>query len=284
MGHVRVMAVTSGKGGVGKTNVVVNLASALVKLRKRVLILDADLGLGNLDVLLGLAPRYNLEHVLNGEQDISDVLVTGPGGILILPATSGVQEMTALTDQQKMHLLSQLDTLEDRIDIMLIDTGAGISNNVTYFATAAQDIVVVASPEPTSITDAYALMKVLSVRYGEGRFKLLANMVKSPLEGKEIYRKLTMVADRYLNISLDYLGYILQDDHVPWAVREQRAVLDLFPKGRASLCFMNLAETICGWSPPVQLKGNIQFFWRKLIDKASDGTAGQVRVAEQPNR
>ncbi len=281
IGKVRVMAVTSGKGGVGKTNVVVNLALALAARGKRVLILDADLGLGNLDVLLGLAPRYNLEHVLSGEQDISDVLVKGPGGIGILPASSGVQEMTGLTDPQKIRLLSQLDTLESQVDILLIDTGAGISDNVTYFATAAQEILVVASPEPTSITDAYALMKVLSTRYGEGRFKLLANMVKSPQEGKEIYRKLTLVADRYLNISLDYLGYILQDDHVPWSVREQKAVLDLFPRARASLCFTQLAETVCRWDPPATLKGGIQFFWKKLIDPTGDEAAGNIPLTQR---
>jgi flagellar biosynthesis protein FlhG len=281
--QVRVVAVASGKGGVGKTNVVANLALSLQSQGKRVLILDADLGLGNLDVLLGLAPRFNIQHVLSGEKEIADILMTGPGGVLILPACSGIQELTALTDSQKMNLLSQLDTLENLIDIMLIDTGAGISDNVTYFATAAQDIIIVASPEPTSLTDAYALIKILSTRYGEYRFQLLSNMVKSPQEGKDLYRKMTAVSDRYLNISLDYLGHILHDDHVPWAVREQRAVVDLFPKARASACFSLLAEKICHSPSTARLKGNLQFFWKTLVEPVPGTLSGNYTETRQDN-
>src|SRR3989337_4164928 len=158
---VKVISVTSGKGGVGKTNVVVNLAYALTQIGKKVLILDADMGLGNIDVMLGLAPEYNLYHLINGEKSLSEVMTSGPGGMKILPAGSGIQELSELTANQKLNLLAALARIDNSIDVVLIDTAAGISGNVMYFNTAAQDIVVVASPQPTSITDAYALMKIL---------------------------------------------------------------------------------------------------------------------------
>lgn len=263
--RAKVISVTSGKGGVGKTNVVVNLAFALAKIGKKVLVLDADMGLGNLDVMLGLTPLYNLQHVINGDIGVSDVIIRGPGDMMILPASSGVQELSELTPQQKLNLLSELDKIDQSIDIMLIDTAAGISGNVMYFNTAAQDIIIVASPEPTSITDAYAIMKVLHTKYGECHFKLLVNMVKDPMEGKEVYRKLGRAADRFLNISIDYIGYILQDKHVGMSVIEQKSVLDLYPGSQASRCFITLARTVCEWPVNPHLKGNIQFLWRRLM-------------------
>ena len=262
---VKVISVTSGKGGVGKTNAVVNLAFALTQMGKKVLVLDADMGLGNLDVMLGLTPIYNLQHVINGDAGISDVIVNGPGDMMILPASSGVQELSDLTPQQKLNLLSELDKIDHSFDIMLIDTAAGISSNVMYFNTAAQDIIVVASPEPTSVTDAYAVMKVLHTKYGESHFKLLVNMVKNPMEGKEVYRKLGRAADRFLNISIDYIGYIPQDKYVGMSVMGQRAVLDLYPGAEASRCFIALASTVCDWPVNPHLKGGIQFLWRRLM-------------------
>src|SRR3972149_3890999 len=183
----RVIAVSSGKGGVGKTNSVVNLAIAFSRLGKKVLLLDADLGLGNLDVLLGLAPRYNISHLLSGEKTIGEVLVEGPEGIMILPASSGVHELTNLGAEERIALASHLESLGEGFDILIIDTGAGISNNVLFFNSSAQEIVVVVTPEPTSITDAYALMKVMFQRHGERRFKLLVNTVKSTREAPGEY-------------------------------------------------------------------------------------------------
>ena len=196
----RVIAVTSGKGGVGKTNIVANLGYALNKLGKKVLVIDADLGLGNLDVLLGIAPRYNLSHVIVGEKNIREIIVDYAGMMKILPAASGVQELSRLTKEQKIKILTALDSLTDSIDIIIIDTAAGISSNVMYFNMSAQEIIVVVSPEPTSITDAYALMKVLSVKYSKKYFKLLVNMVDSDLEANEVFRQLSLVADRFLDI------------------------------------------------------------------------------------
>lgn len=262
---VKVISVTSGKGGVGKTNVVVNLAYALTQIGKKVLVLDADMGLGNLDVMLGLTPTCNMQHVFNGDIKISDAMITGPGGMMILPASSGIQELAELTAQQKLTLLSEIDEIDQSFDIMLIDTAAGISGNVMYFNTAAQEKIVVASPEPTSITDAYALMKVLHTKYGECHFKLLVNMVKDSAEGKEVFRKLSAAADRFLNISIDYTGYILKDKYVGISIMTQRSVVDLYPWADASRCFITLARTVCEWSVNPHIKGNIQFLWRKLM-------------------
>ncbi len=264
---VQVIAVTSGKGGVGKTNVVANLALALAQTGKRVMVLDADLGLANLDVLLGLVPAYTLEHVLAGEKRLDEIILAGPSGVQILPASSGIQDLTALTSDQQQLLRDAFDRLAQDVDVLLIDTGAGISSNVLFFAVAAQEIMVVASPEPTSITDAYALMKVLSSRFSEKRFRLLVNMVRRREEGPEVYRKIGLVADRFLNISIDYVGAIPADDYVPMAVRRQRAVLELFPQAPASREFQRLATQVAQWRVPESPKGSVQFFLQSLINQ-----------------
>lgn len=263
--RIQVIAVTSGKGGVGKTNVTANLAIALAKLGKKVLVLDADLGLGNLDVLLGLVPKYSLEHVFAGARSLSDVIVPGPEGIAILPSTSGIHELTALTADQQLLLEDQLELLTQSIDILLVDTGAGISSNVLFFAVAAHEILVVASPEPTSITDAYALMKVLSNQYSEKQFRLLVNMADGPTEAHEVYRKLGVAADKFLNISIDYVGYIPYDDYVPMSVCRQQAVVELYPRSPAAREFAKLARTVSGWKVPDFPKGTMQFFWRRQL-------------------
>ncbi len=264
----RVIAVSSGKGGVGKTNSVVNLAVAFSKMRKKVLLLDADLGLGNLDVLLGLAPRYNIGHLLRGERTLEEVLVEGPAGIMILPASSGVQELTDLTAAERLSLQSYLESMNLNFDILIIDTGAGISSNVLFFNMAAQEIVVVVSPEPTSITDAYALMKVLFQRHGERRFRLLVNTVKTKKEGLDVYRKISLAAERFLGVSVDYLGCVVKDENVPRAVVKQQAVMELYPKTKASVCFREIAGTIEDL-PVDDVKGGMQFFWRQLLGRDS---------------
>jgi flagellar biosynthesis protein FlhG len=264
---VKVLSFTSGKGGVGKTHIVVNLAYALQRQGARVMILDADLGLANVDVLLGLAPRFTIQHVLEGHKSLDEILVPGPAGMRILPAGSGVQEMAELDESQRLQLLSVLDGLEDEIDYLLIDTGAGISSNVMYFNVAAQDIIVVATPEPTSITDAYALMKVLSTKYAEKHFKVLMNAVSSETDAKEAFRRLSVVAERFLNISIDYLGHILHDTSFSQAVRQQKALLELYPSSVAARCFHRLARQVLETPPTAHPKGNIQFFWQQLLTR-----------------
>ena len=262
----RVLAITSGKGGVGKTAVVANTAVLLARMNKRVLILDADLGLANIDVVFGLAPEKNLTHFFSEEMELDSILVDGPSGIKILPAGSGVQRFTRLNSRQKMRLLEALDSMHNDFDIVLIDTEAGISENVTYFNTAAQEILVVTTPEPTAITDAYALMKLLFSQYHEKKFNLIVNCVRSEHEALEVFRKLTMVADRYLDISIDYLGSIPTDRQMVDAIRKQQVIVDLFPTSKISMALDALARNIADEPQHLEPKGSIQFFWKRLLD------------------
>jgi len=265
---IRVISVTSGKGGVGKTNVVVNLAIALSRLGKRCLVLDADLGLGNIDVMLGLTPEYNIGHVLRGEKTMADVVVEGPCGIKILPASSGVYELTDLSAADRLAVISHLETYSAScggLDIMLIDTAAGISSNVVFFNIASREIIVVTTPEPTAITDAYALMKVLSQRHGERAFLLVVNSVRSARQGLEVYRNISSAGDKFLNVSLDYLGCILHDESVHKSVARQKAVVEVYPDSRASASFAELAAALLEQAPPEGLKGGLQLFWRNVI-------------------
>ncbi|MBW1916983.1 MAG: MinD/ParA family protein [Deltaproteobacteria bacterium] len=262
----RVIAVTSGKGGVGKSNIVVNLGLVLTRLGKKVLIIDADLGLANIDVLLGLSPRFNIKDVFSGQKKLAEVIIECPCGMKILPAASGFQDMAELDRSQKLFLLNELDNYSENLDIVLIDTGAGISSNVLYFNIAAQERIVVVKNEPTSVTDAYALIKVLVTKYAEKRFKLLINYLSQPKEAEVVYRNLTMIADRFLGgeVAIDYLGFIPQDGAIPKAILKQQAVTELFPRCSASRCFTEIAHRLLEMNPSPELDGNIKFFWRRL--------------------
>jgi len=261
----RVLSVTSGKGGVGKTAVVSNVAVALGKMGKKVLIIDADLGLANIDVVFGLAPRYNLNHFFSGQQSLSSILVDGPKGVQILPAGSGVQQFTHLDASHKIRLLDDLETLPGDYDVVLIDTEAGISENVTYFNQAAQDILVVTTPEPTAITDAYALMKLLSSQYHEKRFNLIVNSVRHSDEALDVYRKLTMVSNRYLDISIDFMGGIPFDRKMYESVRQQKVMVEMYPGHKVSQAFEKLAGNLVAEGMRSQPKGSLQFFWKRLL-------------------
>jgi flagellar biosynthesis protein FlhG len=265
----RVYSITSGKGGVGKTAVVANIAVSLARLGKNVLILDADLGLANIDVVFGIAPAFNLNHFFAGERELQEILFDGPAGIKILPAGSGIQNFTRLDSGQKMKLLDGLDSMHNDFDFVLIDTEAGISENVTYFTTAAQEILVVTTPEPTAITDAYALMKLLSTQYHEKHFNLVVNQIQNEDEALDVFKKLTMVSNRYLDISIDYLGSIPADKLMLDAIRKQKVIVEMFPSSRISIAFGELAARLCSEHPPSLPKGNIQFFWKKLLNFGS---------------
>ncbi len=262
-GHIKTIAVASGKGGVGKTNVVINLAVAASKLGKKVIILDADLGLSNVDVLLQLAPRYNIQHVLSGEKSLAEIMADGPHGIKVLPASSGVQELTSLDEFQRLKIMEEFDAYTGDFDLLIIDTAAGISENVAFFCVAAQETVIVTSPEPTALTDAYALIKVLFTRYQEREFSVMVNSVKSPEEAFEVFKRLMMVTGKFLNVSLNYLGYIPFDGSIRKAVRAQRPFIDMFPSSDASRQVSGMAEKIMESTGKV--KGSLQFFLGNMI-------------------
>ncbi len=269
--HIQTIAISSGKGGVGKTNVVANLAISLQRRGRRVLVFDADLGLSNIDVLLGLAPKYNIQHLLRGEKSLEEVLIKGPEGILILPASSGIEELTRLNEFQRLRILDEFERFNLPIDYLLIDTGAGISSNVTFFCIAAQEIIIVITPEPTSLTDAYALIKVLHTRYQEKNFRVLVNSARGADEAIQSYRRLQMVTERFLNISLDYLGYIPSDQAVRRAVRSQDAVVVRSPESPSASAFDNLAIRIINDSLRGEPKGSIQFFLGNLFGPVDEG-------------
>lgn len=262
---IQVVAVTGGKGGVGKTNVSVNLGVAMSKLGRRVTLMDADLGLANVDVLLGLKPQKTLKDVLDGNCRLSEVLLEGPGGMNIVPAASGLQEMVKLGAREHAGLISAFSDIAHRMDVLIIDTAAGISDEVVSFLCAAQEILVVACNEPTSITDSYALIKVLSQRYGVQRVRVVANMVRSDEDANAVYDKLQNVAERFLDVTLLHAGAISYDDHLRRAVQKQRSVVDLYPTSRISGDFMRLAAQVDGWPIPASATGHLEFFVEQLV-------------------
>ncbi len=265
---LRTVAVTSGKGGVGKTSLSVNLALALAKKGRKVLIIDADLGLANVDVLLGLNPAHTINDVIAGRKPLSEVIITGPEGIQILPAASGVTQLTSLSQEEKLIIMQELEDYQTQADVVIIDTAAGISDTVLYFNLAAQDRLVVATDEPTSLTDAYALIKVLFTQHQERSFKLVVNNVADEAAAKAVYRKLAMAADHFLGgVSLDYLGFVPRDPVVSRAVIMQKPLLLAFPSSAAAKGIESLAQALLKAPAPAEA-GNIKFFWRRLMDMA----------------
>jgi len=262
---VRVITVTSGKGGVGKTNVSANLATALSNLGKKVLIMDADLGLGNIDVLLGLHPKYTLESVIQGEHTLDEVMVNGPSGLKVIPAASGIKNMAELSSNQHAGIIQAFSEINQDIDVLIIDTAAGIADSVVSFACAAQEVLVVVCDEPASITDAYALIKLLHKEYGLFRFRILANMVKSVQKGREVYDKLVKVSDRFLDVALEFSGSVPYDESVLKAIRKQRAVVEAFPRSQASVSYKQIAEKTIRWPIPKTANGHLEFFVERLI-------------------
>jgi flagellar biosynthesis protein FlhG len=228
-------------------------------------LLDADLGLANIDVLLGLTPSRNLEDVLAGECSLMDTMLTGPGGIRIIPASSGTQKMTMLGPMEHAGLIHAFSELSDQIDVLVIDTAAGISDSVVSFVRASQEILVVVCDEPSSITDAYALIKLLNREYGVDRFRVVANMTRTPQEGRNLCNKLTQVTERFLDVTLQYVGQIPFDETVRKAVQRQRAVVEIAPRSKAGIAFKQLAEKVDLWPLPSTPRGHLEFFVERLV-------------------
>lgn len=261
----RVIAVTSGKGGVGKSTVSINLGTALAASGLRVTLLDADLGLANLDVLLGLNAEHTLSDVLEGRCALRDIVLEGPAGLRIVPAASGVQRMAELTDAERVGLMHAFSELEGTMDVMIVDTAAGIAANSLQFCEASQEVLVVVCNDPASLTDAYATIKVLNQRSRRSRFRVLVNMVQSEAEGREIHARLARATDRFLDVALDYVGAIPFDRSITQAARRRSPVVTAFPASAAGIAFKRLAEAVDAWPGAQAPSGRLEFFLERMI-------------------
>ncbi len=264
---VKVIAVTGGKGGVGKTNVSVNLSAALSDMGRRVVLMDADLGLANVDIMLGVRPKRNIVDVLSGECSLTDVMVQIDENFSIVPASSGTQEMTSLSVHEHAELIHAFSEIADQLDVLVIDTAAGISESVVSFVRAAQEVVVVVCDEPTSITDAYGLIKLLNRDYGMTRFRVLANMVRSEQEGRSMFGKLLTVTDRFLDVTLQYLGSVPYDEAVRKAVQKQKPLLRAYPGSKPATAFRQLAKKVDEWHVSQAPRGHLEFFVERLVQR-----------------
>jgi flagellar biosynthesis protein FlhG len=262
-GRAMVVTITSGKGGVGKTNIAANLSICLAHIRKRVLLIDADLGLGNLDVLMNLNSRYNLAHVLAGRKSIEEIIQLGPAGVEVICGGSGIEELANINPFQRQRLVDGLERLGDRADVIVIDTGAGIQPTVVSFCLASDHTMVVTTPEPTAITDAYAMIKVLAGRKYEGRISLLVNMADSIAEGKKTYRQITEVAARFLNTPVYDAGILCRDELVSSAVRRREPVVLAYPRSAIAEHFAAISARISNISRPTMENDG---FFRKVVN------------------
>lgn len=267
----RVIAVTSGKGGVGKTMVSINLAVALAQTGQRVTLLDADLGLANADVLLGLSPEKTLADVLDGMCSLEDILLDGPCGIKLVPAASGVQKMVELDTGERVGLVQAFSGLDELTDVLIIDTAAGIATNAMQFCEASQEILVVVCNEPASITDAYATIKVLHQQSGRDRFRILVNQVNDAKEAQNLFNNLVAVTDRFLDVTLQFCGHVRFDRQIPVAGRKRQAIVESNPGAQAAIDLKKIAKLVDTWPVPSKASGKLEFFLERMIDTDSWG-------------
>jgi flagellar biosynthesis protein FlhG len=271
----KVIAVCSGKGGVGKTNVATNIAVAMGSFGYDVCLLDADVGLANVDVLLGLQPRFNLSHVASGESDLESTILRGPNDVRVVPASSGSFCMTNLSNASQAAVIHAFSELRRQPDVLIVDTAAGISPSVARFVQAAQHALVVVQDEPASLTDAYALIKVFSQNYGISSFHIVTNRSSGRSAGRMLFDKLARVSDAYLDVVLRHLGDVPNDRYLARAVREQRAVVDVYPKSPSGLAFLEIGKAVGRMSSRRASSGGIEFFFEHLL-RQEQLSAGRI--------
>lgn len=272
---VQVVAISGGKGGVGKTNVSINTAIALAKSGRKVVLMDADLGLANIDVLLGLSPKKNLADVIQGNATLDDIMLDGPMGVKIIPASSGTQSMVSMNTMEHAGLIRAFSNINFPLDTLIIDTAAGISDSVVSFLKAAQEILLVVCDEPSSITDAYALMKLMSRDYQIKRFRIVANMVQNEKEGQLMFNKLAAVSERFLEVTLQYVGHVPFDSAVRQAVKRQKALVLDAPSSPAALAYQRIANNIALWPIAKVSRGHLEFFVENLLRIDDEVSAAQ---------
>lgn len=268
--NARVIAVTSGKGGVGKSNLSVNLALELTRMGKKVIILDADFGLANVEVMFGVIPEYNLSDIMFKGKEIKDIVTEGPEGVGFISGGSGIANLVNLDQDQIKRLVGKLTDLEELADIIIIDTGAGISPSVMEFLLASPETIVVTTPEPTSVTDSYALLKALSMTdsydSSVNKVKMLANRVSNEKEGRNLYEKLNSVVTKFLNIKMEYLGHVVYDDNMTKAVMSQKPVTIMYPHSPASRCYENIVSTL-ETGHAVSQNAGVRSFFRNVFSR-----------------
>lgn len=266
--RTRTISITSGKGGVGKTTLVSNLAMSLSQLGKKVLILDGDLGMANVDIMFGVRPQKTIYDLLNGAASLEEVVIEVAPGISLIPAGSGIVELQDLSQQQKRLILDQVSQMPKKFDCLLIDTAPGIDSNVLYLNSAAQEIMVIITPDPSSLADSYALIKVLNTRYHERRFKIICNQVRDEEEGLALFQRLSDVASRFLYVSLDYQGCVPFDLNLRHATRSQKLIVASHPYSTSAKAIYSMAQKLHGYQRVEEVKGGLQFFWEQLVGVA----------------
>ncbi len=275
---MKVISVTGGKGGIGKTTISVNLAISFAKAGKKVLIFDADLGLANVDVLLGLKPTRTISDYVSGQCSLSDICMEGPHGIKVIPSSSGMQNLAELSSEQAIDIIHSFSSLTEKIDIMLIDLASGISRQVIDFTHAAQNILVVICNDPSSFIDSYAVIKILNQQYGRMKFGIVVNKVKNMQEGYSVFLRFHETVSRFMNISVEYVGFVPNDDYVGIAARENVAVTERFPMSPASSAFRDIQSGISSWAEISPLSGGIQFFFEHLVQSHQDNAGEMCKV------
>ncbi|HHY05621.1 MAG TPA: MinD/ParA family protein [Clostridia bacterium] len=261
----RVITISSGKGGVGKSNLSLNLALALTEFKQKVILLDADMGLANIDIILGLTPLYNLAHVISGEKTISEIIIEGPQGLKIIPGGS-MHELANLKDWELEGFLTKLSKIEGEADYLLIDTGAGLSNTVLSFALAADELIVVTTSEPTAITDAYGFIKALCQQDYPGQIYIVVNRANSPQEAAVVYNKLKIAVDKFLNYKISFLGFIVEDPKVGQAIQNQKAFIIAYPQSTAANNLYNIAAKISDREDKLPQNKGVKTFFSKVIE------------------
>jgi flagellar biosynthesis protein FlhG len=271
-GVTRVVTITSGKGGVGKTTTAVNLGLSLVAQGRSVLLLDADLGLANIDVMLGIHPQYTLLDLFEGDRTLPEIITTTPHGLAIIPAARGVERLATLTVEERILLMTAVEEVAAHYDYLLIDTQAGIGPDVLSLASASAEVICVINGEPTTLTDAYALIKVLSQSYGEKQVSVLVNEVKDSREAQSVFVRLATSVERFLHVELTYSGFIPSDEAVQEAVLQQQPLVEVFPSSRAARAYGELAKKVDALFHAHRIKGGMQFFFQQLLEGEAYGS------------
>ncbi|HEX2954137.1 MAG TPA: P-loop NTPase [Bacillota bacterium] len=259
----RVIAVTSGKGGVGKTSLSINLGVALAMNHESVAIIDSDLGLGNVDVLLDIKPKFNLQHLLSGERTVEEVLVEGPGGIKIIPGGNGLRELADLADWQIGEVIARLNPIEQYARTIFLDTGAGLGRNVTHFLLAADEVLLITTTEPHAITDAFAVAKVLSMERPEVQIHLVVNRAETENEGRAVADKFLFTGKRFLNLDISLLGIVPDDPSASRAIKNQKPLVLAYPNSKAALAIQQIARRLMGDQAPTKPSGGLRGFLEK---------------------